>query len=69
MLVIGLSKDHPLSAPDTLELCDQLLLRCAVAHNQRFSMIEAVNGEIFDLMLSLTAYHHPENIALPQGRK
>jgi len=65
--LIGLSKDHPLPAPDTLELCDQLLRRCAAAHNTSFSMIQAEKVEIFDMMLTLTAYHHPENIALPQG--
>ena len=68
LLLIGLSKDHPLSATETLELCDQLLRRCAAAHNQSFSMIQAEKVDIFDMMLTLTAYHHPENIALPQGK-
>ena len=30
-------------------------------------MLEADNQDIFDLVLRLTAYHYPENIALPQG--
>lgn len=65
--MIGLSKDHPLTAPDTLELADQLLRRCAAVHNQGFLMLEANNQDIFDMVLRLTAYHYPENIALPPG--
>jgi integrator complex subunit 1 len=67
ILQIGLSKDHPLSAPDALELCDQLLRRCAAAPHQGLAMLQAQKQDIFDMMLSLTAYHHPENIVLPQG--
>ncbi|XP_045031439.1 integrator complex subunit 1 [Daphnia magna] len=67
ILLIGLSKDHPLTAPDTLELADQLLRRCAAVHNQGFLMLEANNQDIFDMVLRLTAYHYPENIALPPG--
>lgn len=67
ILLIGLSKDHPLTAPDTLELADQLLRRCAAVHNQGFLMLEANNQDVFDMVLRLTAYHYPENIALPPG--
>ena len=67
ILMIGLSKDHPLNAPDALELADQLLRRCAAVHNQGFLMLEADNRDIFDMVLRLTAYHYPENIVLPQG--
>jgi integrator complex subunit 1 len=67
ILLIGLSKDHPITAPDALELADQLLRRCAAVHNLGFLMLEADNQEIFDMVLRLTAYHYPENIVLPQG--
>ena len=67
VLLVGLSKDHPLSAPDALDLADQLLRRCAAVHNQGFLMLEADNRDLFDLVLRLTAYHYPENIVLPQG--
>ena len=67
LLLIGLSKDHPLPAPDALELCDQLLRRCAAASHQGLPTLEAEKREIFDMLLSLTAYHHPENIVLPAG--
>jgi integrator complex subunit 1 len=50
-----------------LELADQLLRRCAAVQNLGFLMLEADNQDIFDLVLRLTAYHYPENIALPQG--
>lgn len=67
ILLIGLSKDNSLSAPDALEIVDQLLRRCAAVHNQGFLMLEADNRDVFDIVLRLTAYHYPENIILPQG--
>ena len=44
LLLIGLPKDHPLAPQDTIELCDQLLRRCAQA-NQGFSIIKAEKEE------------------------
>ena len=67
IMLVGLSKDHPLTAPDALELVDQILRRCAAVHNLGFLMLEADNQDIFDMVLRLTAYHYPENIVLPQG--
>ena len=67
ILLIVFSKDNSLSAPDALEIVDQLLRRCAAVHNQSFEMLEANNRDIFDILLRLTAYHYPENIILPQG--
>ncbi|EFX62791.1 hypothetical protein DAPPUDRAFT_119856 [Daphnia pulex] len=55
------------TAPEALELADQLLRRCAAVHNLGFLMLEADNQEIFDMVLCYTAYHYPENIVLPQG--
>ncbi|EFX66368.1 hypothetical protein DAPPUDRAFT_332240 [Daphnia pulex] len=66
ILIIGLSKEHLITAPDALELADQLLRRCAAVHNLGFFMPEADNQEIFDMVLRLTAYHYPKNIVLPQ---
>nr|CAD7403102.1 unnamed protein product [Timema poppensis] len=67
ILVIGLSKDHPLPPPDTLELVDQLLKRAANLSSEGFPMIQAEKLEIIDLLFNLSTYHHPENIDLPQG--
>ena len=46
ILAIGLSNEHRLTAPDALEMADQLLRRCAAVHNQRLSMLEADNRRI-----------------------
>jgi len=82
LLLIGLSKDHPIIAPDALEIADQVIRRCAAAatHYQAQAssassasgsspggMLTAENRELFELLLRLTAYHYPENILLPQG--
>lgn len=41
ILMIGLSKEHPLNAPDALELVDQLVKRAASLHvYQNFNAIK-----------------------------
>ncbi|XP_063229314.1 integrator complex subunit 1 isoform X2 [Bacillus rossius redtenbacheri] len=67
ILLIGLSKEHPLQAPDTLELVDQLLKRAAILPSEGFPMLQVDKVDIIDLVFNLTAYRHPENIDLPQG--
>ncbi|XP_071443700.1 integrator complex subunit 1 [Hetaerina americana] len=79
IFVIGISKEHPLSAPDTLELGDQLVKRaaalaaandmspCTNLPHPPYTMLYADKLEIIDLIFSLSAYHHPENINLPSG--
>ncbi|XP_046407555.1 integrator complex subunit 1 [Ischnura elegans] len=79
IFVIGLSKEHPLSAPDTLELGDQLVKRaaalaaandmspCTNLPHPPYTMLYADKLEIIDLIFNLSAYHHPENINLPAG--
>ncbi|XP_049803946.1 integrator complex subunit 1 isoform X1 [Schistocerca nitens] len=67
IFLIGLSKEHHLSPPDTLELADQLIKRAAALPSEMMSMLEANKLEIIDLLFNLTAYHHPDNINLPSG--
>ncbi|KAL0272623.1 UNVERIFIED_CONTAM: hypothetical protein PYX00_005524 [Menopon gallinae] len=67
VLIIGLSKDHPMNAPDTLELADQLVKRSASLSTEGLEMLQADKIEIFDMVFNVTAYHHPDNITLPHG--
>ncbi|XP_023242494.1 integrator complex subunit 1-like [Centruroides sculpturatus] len=68
ILIIGLSRDHPLNAADTIELADHLIKRAASVHmDSSSSVIHIERNEIFEALFNLSAYHHPENISLPQG--
>lgn len=67
ILLIGISKEHPLNAADTLELADQLIKRAALLPTEGFPALQADKLEIVDFMFNLSAYHYPENITLPQG--
>ncbi|KAJ1532280.1 hypothetical protein ONE63_000894 [Megalurothrips usitatus] len=67
ILLIGLSKDHPMNSPETMELSDQLLKRASLLSSESANMLEANKVEIIDLIFNLSAYHHPENIILPKG--
>ncbi|XP_071035573.1 integrator complex subunit 1-like [Parasteatoda tepidariorum] len=67
ILIIGLSRDHHLSAPEALELADQLVKRSAMTFFDDFPVLEMDNTELYDFIFNLCAYHHPENITLPQG--
>ncbi|XP_069674723.1 integrator complex subunit 1 isoform X2 [Periplaneta americana] len=67
IFVIGLSKEHPLAPPDTLELADQLLKRAASQSSEGVPMLQADKLDIIDLIFNLSAYHHPDNINLPAG--
>lgn len=66
VLVIGLSKEHPMSPPDALELADQLVKRAAMLYMEDFHVIQAERVELINAVFNLCAYHHPENITLPQ---
>ncbi|XP_026688819.1 integrator complex subunit 1-like, partial [Diaphorina citri] len=66
--MIGLSKEHPLSGIDSIELVDQLVRRCAIlTPNDANPMLHADNLKVIDLLFNLSTYHHPENIDLPPG--
>lgn len=67
VLLIGISKEHPLSAVDALEISDQLIKRAAVIPNEGCPSLHADKLEIIDFIFNLSAYRHPENITLPQG--
>ncbi|KAG8191071.1 hypothetical protein JTE90_008385 [Oedothorax gibbosus] len=67
ILITGLSRDHLFTAHDALELADQLVKRAAMTYFDNFPVLEFENTELCDIIFNLCAYHHPENITLPQG--
>lgn len=67
ILYIGYSREHPLTAVDALELADQLVKRAAMMSFDDFPVLEFESTELCDIIFNLCAYHHPENITLPQG--
>ncbi|XP_064459431.1 integrator complex subunit 1-like [Ornithodoros turicata] len=68
VLIIGMSKDHPLNPSDALELVEQLVRRAASIFKEDTHPVLAVERtELIDLLFHLCAYHHPENISLPSG--
>ncbi|KAK2724328.1 hypothetical protein QYM36_000990, partial [Artemia franciscana] len=72
VLKCALSKDHPLSSADALDIVDQLVKRALLLESQRRDERYVLNfddqySNIIDLVLDLTLYKHPENIPLPIG--
>lgn len=68
VLIMGMSKEHPLSASDALELVDQLVRRAASIYKEDSHPVLIVERmEFSELIFHLCAYHHPENISLPAG--
>lgn len=68
VLIIGMSKDHPLIPSDALELVEQLVRRAASIFKEDSHPVLAVERtELIDIVFHLCAYHHPENITLPLG--
>lgn len=56
-----------MTAPDALELADQLVKRSASLSTEGLEMLQADKVEMFEMIFNVTAYHHPDNITLPHG--
>lgn len=67
ILVIGLSRELPLNPPDAVEFVDILVKRAANLNAQGRQVLFVERLELFDALLNLCTYRHPENIALPAG--
>ncbi|GFS13999.1 integrator complex subunit 1 [Elysia marginata] len=69
LLVIGLLPDLPLSAPDAVELVDQLVCRAATLSHD-LGMVDVLQLEqlgFIETLLKLCVYKHPDSIQLPVG--
>ena len=49
IMLVGLSKDHPLTAPDALELVDQILRRCEAVHTLGNKAKRAIRHYLFEI--------------------
>lgn len=65
LAVIGSSSNHPLVPADALELIGKLVRRAGLLGRADFNPIPVERTEFIDALLSLSQYHHPENIKLP----
>lgn len=65
VLLMGLSKEYPISAPDSLELVDQLLRRCAAAAAASSSVGHGLH-HLHQQMLGQS--FPPPNILAAEGR-
>nr|CAI5827213.1 unnamed protein product [Callosobruchus analis] len=67
VLLIGLSKEHPVSAPEVLDICDLLIKRAANLPQDCAPPLVIDKVDIIDFFFNLCFYNYPENITLPQG--
>lgn len=68
ILIIGMSKEHPLNPSDALELVEQLVRRASAIYKEDSQPVLLVERtELIEIVFHLCAYHHPENITLPSG--
>ncbi|RWS07795.1 Integrator complex subunit 1-like protein [Dinothrombium tinctorium] len=69
LLNMGLSKDHPITPQEAIELSDTLIKRAASIFDGDFSSSGLVikSEDVFKLLLKSTSYRIPENISLPLG--
>ena len=67
IIFIGVNKDINFSIPDTVEIIDQMVRRACLLKYTEYSPLEVNKLEIIDFFFSMAEYHHPENIALPNG--
>ncbi|CAG9856871.1 unnamed protein product [Phyllotreta striolata] len=67
ILLIGISKEHPISAQEIIEITDQLIKRSANLPQDCAPPIMVDKVEIIDFFFNLCSYNYPENITLPIG--
>ncbi|KAK7506750.1 hypothetical protein BaRGS_00002225 [Batillaria attramentaria] len=67
IMVIGLSRDLPLSNADAVDMVDQLIRRAASLYSEGMQVLQVEKLEVIDALLNLCAYRYPENIILPKG--
>ncbi|KAF5307904.1 hypothetical protein FQR65_LT06471 [Abscondita terminalis] len=67
ILLIGLSKEHPIGQSDVIEILDQFVKRAANLAPDCMPPLVMDKIEIVDLFFNLCSYNYPENIILPPG--
>ncbi|XP_057655707.1 integrator complex subunit 1 [Diorhabda carinulata] len=67
ILLIGISKEHPISAQEVIEITDQLIKRAANLPLDCAPPLIVDKIEIIDFFFNLCSYNYPENFTLPVG--
>ncbi|KAI4461631.1 hypothetical protein MML48_5g00000815 [Holotrichia oblita] len=67
ILLIGISKEHPVNANEIIDICDQLIRRSGNLGPDCLEPLIMDKIEIVDFFLNLCSYNYPENIGLPPG--
>ncbi|KAF5278356.1 hypothetical protein FQA39_LY05845 [Lamprigera yunnana] len=67
ILLIGLSKEHPVGQNDVIETLDQFVKRAANLAPDCMPPLVMDKIEIVDFFFNLCSYNYPENIILPPG--
>lgn len=67
ILLIGISKEHPIGQNEIFEITEQLVLRAANLAQDCLPPLVMDKVEIIDFFFNLCSYNYPENISLPPG--
>lgn len=67
ILLIGISKEHPIGQNEIIEITEQLIMRAANLAQDCMPPLVMDKVEIIDFFLNLCSYNYPENIGLPAG--
>lgn len=67
ILLIGISKEHPIAPTEIIEITDQLIKRAANLPTDCAPPLVVDKIEIIDFFFNLCSYNYPENITLPIG--
>ncbi|XP_076458972.1 integrator complex subunit 1-like isoform X2 [Babylonia areolata] len=67
VILIGLTRELPLMAQDCMDIVDQLIKRAALLHMDNMEVLQMTSLEMFNALMNLSTYRHPENIPLPKG--
>ncbi|KAK7113352.1 integrator complex subunit 1-like isoform X2 [Littorina saxatilis] len=67
VMLIGLTKEMPLTANDCMDIVDQLVKRASMLYFDGMTVLQMDKLDVFNALLNLSTYHHPENIVLPKG--
>lgn len=67
ILLIGISKEHPISAQEVIDITEQLIKRAANLPQDCAPPLVVEKLEIIDFFFNLCSYNYPENFTLPLG--
>lgn len=67
ILLIGVSKEHPIGPNETIDMADQLIRRAANLSADSTPPLAMDKIEIIDFLFNMSSYNYPENIVLPLG--